>query len=69
MPHTGLIQIVNDMFGAGSDTVANMLRWVVYLMARYPEVTQAAQRQIDDVVPKGQFVCLADKTRLDALNC
>jgi len=59
-----LIQMVNDMFGAGSDTVANMLRWVVFLMAKYPEVTQRLQRQIDEVVPRGRLVSLADKPSL-----
>jgi len=59
-----LRQIVNDLFGAGSDTVHNMLRWVVYLMAKYPEVTEKLQRQIDEVVPKEQLVSLADKPRL-----
>ena len=61
---SGLRQIVNDLFGAGSDTVHNMLRWVVYLMAKYPEVTEKLQRQIDEAVPKEQLVSLADKPRL-----
>jgi len=59
-----LMQIINDLFGAGSDTVANMLRWVVYLMAKYPDVTERLQKEIDEVVPKGQLVSLADKSRL-----
>jgi len=59
-----LMQIVNDLFDAGSDTVSNMLRWVVYLMAKFPDVTERLQQQIDDVVPTGQMVSLTDKKRL-----
>ena len=32
-------------------------------MAKYPEVTQRLQRQIDKVVPRGRLVSLADKPR------
>jgi len=59
-----LSQIVHDLFGAGSDTVSNMLRWVVYLMAKFPDVTERLQKAIDEIVPKGQLVSLHDKPRL-----
>jgi len=59
-----LLQNVSDLFGAGSDTTLNMLRWTVHLMAKHPKLTQDMQRQISDVTPHGQLVGLAHKDNL-----
>ncbi|KAA0201725.1 Cytochrome P450 CYP3214A, partial [Hyalella azteca] len=59
-----LDQIVNDMFQTGSDTINNILRWVVYLLARYPEAAKRMQDQIDSVVPRDTMVSLSDKPSL-----
>ncbi|XP_047739964.1 cytochrome P450 2L1 isoform X5 [Hyalella azteca] len=59
-----LNQIVNDLFGAGSDTVYNMLKWVTYLLARYPEYATRMQQQIDAVVPRDRMVSLDYKPSL-----
>ena len=57
------MQIISDMFNAGSDTVFHMMRWVVYLLARYPEVAARMQKEIDNTVERGQLVSLTQKTR------
>ena len=54
---------VNDLFTAGSDTIFQMLQWVVYLMAKYPELVKKMQAQIDEVVPRGRLVSLDDKPK------
>ncbi|XP_018009634.1 cytochrome P450 2L1 [Hyalella azteca] len=59
-----LCQIVNDLFGAGSDTVHSMMKWVAYLLARYPEYATRMQQQIDAVVPRDRMVSLDDKPSL-----
>jgi len=59
-----LLQIINDLFGAGSDTVYHSLRWTVFLMARYPEIAKKVQQQIDENVPRSQLVSLDDKPSL-----
>ncbi|KAA0200340.1 Cytochrome P450 CYP3214A10, partial [Hyalella azteca] len=59
-----LNQIVNDLFGAGSDTVNNQLKWMAYLLARYPEYATRMQQQIDAVVPRDRMVSLNDKPNL-----
>jgi len=59
-----LVQIVNDLFGAGSDTIFNMMRWTIYLMAKYPEMVVEMRAQIDSVTPKGDVVSLARKSDL-----
>ncbi|XP_018025045.1 cytochrome P450 2C15 [Hyalella azteca] len=49
------------MFQAGSDTINNVLKWVVHLLARYPDVAKRMQDQIDSVVPRDAMVSLNDK--------
>ena len=57
-----LYQIISDMFFAGADTVTNMLRWVIFYMAKYPEVTKRAEKEIDEVVG-GQLVSILYKQK------
>jgi len=59
-----LLQIVSDLFGAGSDTVYNQLRWTVFLLAKYPDIAKQLQREIDEHVPRNQLVSLDDKPNL-----
>ncbi|KAA0188385.1 Cytochrome P450 CYP3214A1 [Hyalella azteca] len=59
-----LNQIVNDLFFAGSDTVNQMLKWMAFLLARYPEYATRMQQQIDAVVPRDRMVSLDDKPNL-----
>ena len=58
-----LLQIISDLFLAGSDTVNNMLKWVSFLLARYPEVAHKIHQEIDKTVPRSRLVSLADKPK------
>ena len=57
---TGLHEIVADLFGAGSETVTNMLRWVVFYMVNYPDVTRRGQMEIDEVA-RSELESILDK--------
>jgi len=59
-----LLQIVSDLFGAGSDTIYNQLRWTVFLLAKFPDIAKQVQQEIDEHVPRGQLVSLDDKPNL-----
>jgi len=59
-----LMQTVNDLFQAGSDTIYHQLKWTVYLMAKYPDLITRIQNQIDEHVPKGQLISLAERPNL-----
>ncbi|XP_018026595.1 cytochrome P450 2L1 isoform X1 [Hyalella azteca] len=61
-------QIINDLFQAGSDTVNYQLKWVAYLLARYPEYATRMQQQIDAVVPRDRMVSLDDKPGLPLIE-
>lgn len=60
---SALLQIINDLFGAGSDTVNFMLKWVAYLLARYPATATKLQKEIDDVVGRNMIVSIQDKPK------
>ena len=57
-----LCKIINDRFGAGSDTVTNMLRWAVFYMVKYPDIAKRAQKEIDDEAGE-HLVSILDKPR------
>ena len=58
------MQTVNDLFQAGSDTIYHQLKWTVYLMAKHPDLITRIQNQIDEHVPKGQLISLAERPKL-----
>jgi hypothetical protein len=39
------------------------MKWVAYLLARYPEYATRMQQQIDAVVPRDRMVSLDDKPK------
>ncbi|ETE58674.1 Cytochrome protein [Ophiophagus hannah] len=55
--HNGnLIGIVEDLFGAGTDSTGSTLRWAILLMMKYPEIQSKIQaeiaREIGDIQPR-----------------
>ena len=59
---SALCQIVADMFIASTETMTNMLRWVIFFMAKYPDVAKRAQEEIDEVVGD-EMVSILDKSK------
>ncbi|XP_076057776.1 uncharacterized protein LOC143035100 [Oratosquilla oratoria] len=53
-----------DLFDAGSDTVSTTIRWTLLYMAQYPEVQKKVQKEIDEVVPRGEQPSWEDKMRM-----
>ena len=59
-----LLNIINDMFVAGFETVSTTLWWVISYMANYPDVQTKAQRELDDVVGRDRFLSLDDRPNM-----
>lgn len=59
-----LMQIINDLFAAGSDSGNFMLRWISVILARFPDVAARLQEEIDNVVGRDRIVSLHDKPNL-----
>ncbi|XP_070789212.1 cytochrome P450 2K6-like isoform X4 [Pituophis catenifer annectens] len=51
-----LIGLVENLFGAGTDTTSNTLRWAILLMMKYPEIQSKhfhpIAREIGDIQPR-----------------
>uniref|UniRef100_A0A8C1E0T6 Cytochrome P450 2K1-like n=1 Tax=Cyprinus carpio carpio TaxID=630221 RepID=A0A8C1E0T6_CYPCA len=47
---------INNLFGAGTDTMTTTLRWGLLLMAKYPEIQAEVHDEIDRVIGRRQPV-------------
>ncbi|KAJ0001975.1 hypothetical protein NQD34_001771 [Periophthalmus magnuspinnatus] len=59
-----IVSIVNDLFGAGFDTVSTCVSWSVMYMVAYPEVQDKLHREIQDTVGQDRFPRLSDRANL-----
>uniref|UniRef100_A0A671QYJ8 Cytochrome P450, family 2, subfamily AE, polypeptide 1 n=1 Tax=Sinocyclocheilus anshuiensis TaxID=1608454 RepID=A0A671QYJ8_9TELE len=59
-----LIYCVVDLFGAGTETTSNTLRWALLFMVKYPEVQEKVQSEIDQVIGQIRQPLMDDRTNL-----
>ncbi|KAH7931866.1 cytochrome P450 1A4 [Rhipicephalus sanguineus] len=45
-----MVQVVMDIFGAGTDTSAVKLQWLFLMMAKEPSIQEKIQKEIDDTI-------------------
>ncbi|XP_061703280.1 cytochrome P450 2K1-like isoform X2 [Syngnathoides biaculeatus] len=62
-----LLYSVFNLFGAGTDTTANTLRWSLLFMAKYPQIQDRVQEELSRVVGVRQ-VRAEDRKRLPYVN-
>ena len=58
-----LICSISDLFGAGSETTSNSIRYTIMYLLLYPEVQRKIQKQIDDAVPHDSLPSLEDRDK------
>lgn len=63
-----IVSIVNDLFGAGFDTVSTALSWSVMYLVAYPEVQDRLHQELMDKVGMDRTPCLADKNNMPLLD-
>ncbi|XP_061893175.1 cytochrome P450 2K1-like isoform X2 [Entelurus aequoreus] len=56
-----------DLFGAGTDTSANTLRWSLLLMAKYPQIQDRVQEELSRVVGDRQ-ITMEDRRNLPYID-
>ncbi|XP_025107692.1 cytochrome P450 1A1-like [Pomacea canaliculata] len=64
MDKTRIIESLDVIFGAGTNTVSVFLDWSVLLMAAYPDVQEKVFREIEMVVGLNRYPSLADRSSL-----
>lgn len=63
-----IVGIVNDLFGAGFDTVSTYLSWSVMYLVAYPEVQEKLYQELKDTVGQESLPRLSDKNNLPLLE-
>ncbi|XP_040022738.2 cytochrome P450 1A1 [Gasterosteus aculeatus] len=63
-----IVGIVNDLFGAGFDTVSTTLSWSVMYMVAHPEIQERLHQELKDKVGLDRSPLLSDKPNLPFLE-
>ncbi|XP_073688989.1 cytochrome P450 1A1 [Garra rufa] len=63
-----IVAIVNDLFGAGFDTISTALSWAVVYLVAYPEIQERLQRELREKVGMERTPCLSDRNNLPLLE-
>ncbi|XP_022095211.1 cytochrome P450 2U1-like [Acanthaster planci] len=61
---TDVERLLHDLFGAGTDTSANMIMWMIVVMMKYPDVQKKMQEELDRVVGCGRQPSWSDRPNL-----
>ncbi|XP_027567945.1 cytochrome P450 1A4-like [Pipra filicauda] len=59
-----IIHIVNDLFGAGFDTVSTALSWSLMYVALYPNIQKKIQEELDQTIGRERRPRLSDRGTL-----
>ncbi|KAM8961768.1 cytochrome P450 2J2-like isoform 2-T2 [Pelodytes ibericus] len=63
-----LIQVVVDLFTAGTETTATTLQWSLLLMLAHPDIQVKIQKELDAVADGSSVICYDDRKRLPYTN-
>ncbi|NXC49408.1 CP1A5 protein, partial [Penelope pileata] len=64
IPKEKIINLVNDIFGAGFDTVTNTLSWSLMYLVTYPDVQKRIQAELDQTIGHERTPRLSDRGML-----
>ncbi|XP_022535545.2 cytochrome P450 1A1 [Astyanax mexicanus] len=64
-----IVGIVNDLFGAGFDTISTALSWSVMYLVAYPKIHEKLYQEMMEKIGTGRTPQLSDKTNLPYLDC
>ncbi|XP_053128995.1 cytochrome P450 1A5-like [Hemicordylus capensis] len=64
LPSEKIVNLVNDIFGAGFDTVTTALSWCLMYLVVYPEIQKKIQEEIDESIGRARKPRLSDRSLL-----
>ncbi|XP_066460298.1 cytochrome P450 2J2-like [Eleutherodactylus coqui] len=63
-----LLQVVIDLFTAGTETTATTLQWAILLMLAYPDIQEKIHKELDEVLQDSSATTYEDRKRLPYTN-
>ncbi|NXU57844.1 CP1A5 protein, partial [Turnix velox] len=64
IPNEKIANLVNDLFGAGFDTVSTGLSWSLMYLVTYPHIQKKIQEELDQVIGRERRPRLSDRGNL-----
>ncbi|NXD12894.1 CP1A5 protein, partial [Nothocercus nigrocapillus] len=64
VPKEKIVNLVNDLFGAGFDTVTTALSWSLMYLVTYPDIQKRIQEEIDQTIGQERRPRLSDRGML-----
>ena len=59
-----MIQVIENLFGAGTETTTTTLMFTFILLMRHPDVQANVQREIDDVIGRARAPSMCDAVHM-----
>ncbi|CAH2273412.1 Cytochrome P450 1A5 [Pelobates cultripes] len=59
-----IVNIVNDLFGAGFDTITTAVSWSLLYLVAHPEIQEKIQKELDQVIGRERRPTLSDRGQL-----
>ncbi|XP_045651150.1 cytochrome P450 1A2 isoform X1 [Ursus americanus] len=64
IPHEKIVNLINDIFGAGFDTITTALSWSLMYLVTNPEIQRKIQKELDTVIGRARRPRLSDRPQL-----
>ncbi|NWR85318.1 CP1A5 protein, partial [Furnarius figulus] len=64
IPKEKIVNLVNDIFGAGFDTVTTALSWSLLYLVTYPDIQEKIQKELDQTIGRERRPRLSDRGTL-----
>ncbi|XP_032556273.1 cytochrome P450 1A5-like [Chiroxiphia lanceolata] len=64
IPKEKIVNLVNDIFGAGFDTVTTALSWSLLYLVTYPDIQKRIQKELDQTIGRERRPRLSDRPML-----
>ncbi|XP_006866545.1 PREDICTED: cytochrome P450 1A2-like [Chrysochloris asiatica] len=68
IPQEKIVNLVNDIFGAGFDTVTTAISWSLLYLVTKPEIQKKIQKELDTVIGRARRPRLSDRSELPYLE-